>query len=326
MEKLRESTLEAKLKQQLYSKLQTYLKLLRLYEETHGQMGRLILEKEIKNLEADGRGRSDAIAELARVKGLESPPPQEELPIKPNTKTTDRSTVAVVEMGPEEEEIPKPQKDADEEIKVISPAKLTSSVGLASRIRDALAAKGISPAKVTSPVEAVSPTKKGTLTPPRKAEVVEKSRRESISVARPRPTELPILAALSATSGVVTLAAGWFLSLIPERGLPLSELFMNPGALIPAGGADSFVPLLELLSLVFCAAFFVAVGFLAMGKKWAWNLMFVSTAAWMAIIALTATFISGSSMFVNLAVVMLILSAVSFYLMTSDSVKDFFKT
>jgi len=324
MEKLRGSSLEGKLKQQLYSKLQTYLKLLKLYEEAHGQMGRIVLEKEIKNLEADGRSRSDAIEELARVKGLESPP-QEELPIKPGTQTTDRSTVAVVEMGPEEEESPRPQKDADEEIKVVSPAKDASRVKLASRIRGALAAKGVSPAKATSPVEVVSPTKKGTLTPPRKAEVVEKSRRESISVARPRPTELPILAALSATSGVVTLAAGWFLSLIPERGLPLSELFMNPGALIPAGGADSFVPLLELLSLVFCAAFFVAVGFLAMGKKWAWNLMFVSTAAWMAIIALTATFISGSSMFVNLAVVMLILSAVSFYLMTSDSVKDFFK-
>jgi len=325
MEKLRQSSLEGKLKQQLYSKLQTYLKLLKLYEEAHGQMGRLVLEKEIKNLEADGRTRADVIAELARVKGLESPP-QEELPIEPGKETADRSTVAVVEMGPEEEEGPRPQKDASEEIRVVSPAESVSSSRLASRIRGALAAKGVSPAKATSPVKEVSPTKKGTLTPPRKAEVVEKSRRESISVARPRPTELPILAALSAINGVVTLAAGWFLSQHPDGGLPFSELFMNPGALIPTGGADSFVPLLELLSLVFCAAFFIAVGFLAIGKKWAWNLMFVSTAAWMAIIALTATFISGSSMFVNLAVVMLILSAVAFYLMTSDSVKDFFKT
>jgi len=324
MEKLRGSSLEGKLKQQLYSKLQTYLKLLKLYEEAHGQMGRIVLEKEIKNLEADGRSRSDAIEELARVKGLESPP-QEELPIKPGTQTTDRSTVAVVEMGPEEEESPRPQKDADEEIKVVSPAKDASRVKLASRIRGALAAKGVSPAKATSPVEVVSPTKKGTLTPPRKAEVVEKSRRESISVARPRPTELPILAALSAINGIMTLAAGHFLSQLQDGGLPFPELLVNPGVLIPAGSANSFVPLLELLSLVFCAAFFIAVGFLAMGKKWAWNLMFVSTAAWMAIIALTATFI-GSSMFVNLAVVMLILSAVAFYLMTSDSVKDFFKT
>jgi len=48
-----------------------------------------------------------------------------------------------------------------------------------------------------------SPVKEETLTPPRKAEPVRKSRQESRPVVRPRPTEVPILVALSATNGVV---------------------------------------------------------------------------------------------------------------------------
>ncbi|WP_455283726.1 hypothetical protein [[Eubacterium] cellulosolvens] len=44
---------------------------------------------------------------------------------------------------------------------------------------------------------------KETLTPPRKAEPVRKSRQGSRPVVRPRPTELPILAALSATRGIM---------------------------------------------------------------------------------------------------------------------------
>lgn len=284
MEKLRESGLGGKVREQLYSKLQAYIKLLKEYEQKHGKMGRIVLEKDIKRLEAEGKGRAEAVVMLARMKGIEisERATAPEAAQKPSTS----KTVAVVELGPEEEETTQPQaeRSVDELVRVISPVD------------------------------------EETLTPPKKAEPPKKSRQEPRSVARPRPTELPILAALSAVNGVISFAAAWLSSVDPRLGLPFAELFTNPAQLISGG---SFLPLLELASLVLSAVFFVATAFTLLGRRWAWNLMFGVTAVWMSVMALTAAFVN--TLLINVALATLVVSTISFYYMTSESVKAFFK-
>ena len=284
MEKLRQADLGSKMREQLYSKLQTYLRLLKHYEGSHGQTGRIALEKDIKKLEAEGKTRGQALEMLAKVHGLDSAPQKTTEAVERPTEVPVPKQVAVVEISPEEEESQETTEDPYEEVRVISPVK------------------------------------EETLTPPRKAEPVKKSRQESRSVARPRPTEVPILAALSAVNGGMCFAAAWILSQEPGLGLPFSEFFTKPGALIPTG---SYLPLLELVSLAFCVVFLLSMGFTVAGKRWAWNLMFVSTALWMIVLSVTAAFVSA--VMINVAVATLIVSAVSFYYMTCDPVKDFFK-
>jgi len=284
IEKLRQADLGTRMREQLYSKLQTYLRLLKHYEGSHGQTGRIALEKDIKKLEAEGKTRGQALEMLAKVHGLESPPQKTTEALEKSTQVPVPKQVAVVEISPEEEDSPEATEDPSEEVRVISPVK------------------------------------EETLTPPRKAEPVKKSRQGWRPVVRPRPTEVPILAALSAVNGVMCFAAAWILSQDPNLGLPFLELFTKPGALIPT---ESYLPLLELVSLVFCTVFLVSTGFTVAGKRWGWNLMFVSTAAWMVVMSVTAAFVSA--VVINVAVATLIVSAVSFYYMTSDPVKDFFK-